>query len=159
MVTPMLGHRGVRLAITYPEIYAMQTQAVLEAEAECIKEGVNAVVEIMYLASVAGCCRTDRNRSRSHFQIVLAERGRGSRAWERECLRSQANAGTRAGRGGFTMRPRHSDAKLGTWHSKIGKIDRQQYRCLRAQASVQCKVLHPPLLHEFGGLSRNIQSL
>ncbi len=46
-VNPMLGHRGVRLAITYPEIYTMQIQAVLEAEAECIKEGVNAQVEIM----------------------------------------------------------------------------------------------------------------
>jgi len=46
-VNPMLGHRGVRLAVTYPEIYAMQIQAVLEAEAECIKEGVNAQVEMM----------------------------------------------------------------------------------------------------------------
>ena len=30
-VNPMLGHRGCRLAITYPEIYAMQTRAILEA--------------------------------------------------------------------------------------------------------------------------------
>ena len=30
-VNPMLGHRGVRLGITYPEIYAMQIQAILEA--------------------------------------------------------------------------------------------------------------------------------
>ncbi len=46
-VNPMLGHRGVRLAITYPEIYAMQIQAVLEAEAECIKAGIEVHVEIM----------------------------------------------------------------------------------------------------------------
>jgi pyruvate,orthophosphate dikinase len=30
-VNPMLGHRGVRLGITYPEIYSMQIQAILEA--------------------------------------------------------------------------------------------------------------------------------
>ncbi|MGB0128761.1 MAG: putative PEP-binding protein, partial [Rhodocyclaceae bacterium] len=46
-VNPMLGHRGVRLGITYPEIYAMQIQAILEAAAECIKEGVDAYPEIM----------------------------------------------------------------------------------------------------------------
>ena len=44
---PMLGHRGVRLGITYPEIYAMQIQAILEAAAHCSKEGVNAQPEIM----------------------------------------------------------------------------------------------------------------
>ncbi|UCB48454.1 MAG: pyruvate, phosphate dikinase [Deltaproteobacteria bacterium] len=44
---PMLGHRGVRLGITYPEIYAMQIKAILEAAAECIKEGVHVAPEIM----------------------------------------------------------------------------------------------------------------
>jgi len=37
---PMLGHRGVRLGITFPEIYQMQIRAVLEAAAECIKAGI-----------------------------------------------------------------------------------------------------------------------
>ncbi len=37
---PMLGHRGVRLGITFPEIYAMQIRAILEAAAECAKKGV-----------------------------------------------------------------------------------------------------------------------
>jgi pyruvate,orthophosphate dikinase len=46
-VNPMLGHRGVRLGITYPEIYKMQIQAVLEAAAELIKEGVQVQPEIM----------------------------------------------------------------------------------------------------------------
>jgi pyruvate,orthophosphate dikinase len=46
-VNPMLGHRGVRLGITYPEIYAMQIRAVLEAAAECKKEGIAAHPEIM----------------------------------------------------------------------------------------------------------------
>ena len=44
---PMLGHRGVRLGITYPEIYAMQIQAVLEAAAECGKQGIEVAPEIM----------------------------------------------------------------------------------------------------------------
>ncbi len=46
-VNPMLGHRGVRLGITYPEIYEMQIRAVLEAAAECSKEGFNVHPEIM----------------------------------------------------------------------------------------------------------------
>ncbi len=46
-VNPMLGHRGVRLGITYPEIYEMQIQAVLEAAMECAKQGVDVCPEIM----------------------------------------------------------------------------------------------------------------
>ncbi len=44
---PMLGHRGVRLGITYPEITEMQVRAILEAAAELIKEGKKAYPEIM----------------------------------------------------------------------------------------------------------------
>ena len=46
-VNPMLGHRGVRLGITYPEIYETQVEAILEAAAELIKETVVVKVEIM----------------------------------------------------------------------------------------------------------------
>jgi pyruvate,orthophosphate dikinase len=46
-VNPMLGHRGVRLAMTYPEIYEMQIRAVVEAAAECRRDGVDAQPEIM----------------------------------------------------------------------------------------------------------------
>jgi pyruvate,orthophosphate dikinase len=46
-VNPMLGHRGVRLGITYPEIYEMQIQAVLEAAMECAEQGVDVRPEIM----------------------------------------------------------------------------------------------------------------
>ncbi|HEY5683635.1 MAG TPA: pyruvate, phosphate dikinase [Sulfuricaulis sp.] len=46
-VNPMLGHRGVRLGITYPEIYAMQINAILQAAAECVKEGLEVHPEIM----------------------------------------------------------------------------------------------------------------
>jgi len=45
---PMLGHRGCRLAITFPEIYDMQVQAIMEAACELIKnEGFDIVPEIM----------------------------------------------------------------------------------------------------------------
>ena len=46
-VNPMLGHRGVRLGITYPEIYEMQIRAILEATAELVKEKVDVQTEIM----------------------------------------------------------------------------------------------------------------
>ena len=46
-VNPMLGHRGVRLGISYPEIYEMQIRAVMEAAAEVVKEGVDLQPEIM----------------------------------------------------------------------------------------------------------------
>ncbi len=46
-VNPMLGHRGIRLGITYPEIYEMQIQALLEAAAELLKEGIKVHPEIM----------------------------------------------------------------------------------------------------------------
>jgi pyruvate,orthophosphate dikinase len=46
-VNPMLGHRGVRLGLSFPEIYSMQISAILEAAAECIKEGFDVHPEIM----------------------------------------------------------------------------------------------------------------
>jgi pyruvate,orthophosphate dikinase len=44
---PMLGHRGVRLGITYPEITEMQTRAIMEAACQLAKEGGKVVPEIM----------------------------------------------------------------------------------------------------------------
>ena len=44
---PMMGHRGCRLAVTYPEIAKMQTRAVIEAAINVNKEGLNVVPEIM----------------------------------------------------------------------------------------------------------------
>ncbi|MFZ5484009.1 MAG: pyruvate, phosphate dikinase [Pseudomonadota bacterium] len=46
-VNPMLGHRGVRLGLTYPEIYSMQIRAILEAAAECQQSGIEVHPEIM----------------------------------------------------------------------------------------------------------------
>jgi len=45
---PMLGHRGCRLAITYPEILEMQVRAIIEAAIECQKSGVKVLPEIMH---------------------------------------------------------------------------------------------------------------
>ncbi|MEG1150058.1 MAG: pyruvate, phosphate dikinase [Bacilli bacterium] len=44
---PMMGHRGCRLSITYPEIVKMQTRAVIEAAINVNEEGLNVVPEIM----------------------------------------------------------------------------------------------------------------
>jgi pyruvate,orthophosphate dikinase len=44
---PMLGHRGVRLGITYPEITEMQTRAIMEAACQAAKEGFKVTPEIM----------------------------------------------------------------------------------------------------------------
>jgi pyruvate,orthophosphate dikinase len=44
---PMLGHRGCRLGLTYPEIYAMQAQAIMEAACELKKKKVKVIPEIM----------------------------------------------------------------------------------------------------------------
>jgi pyruvate,orthophosphate dikinase len=44
---PMLGHRGCRLGITYPEIYRMQVRAIIEAAIQCKDEGIDVHPEIM----------------------------------------------------------------------------------------------------------------
>ena len=44
---PMLGHRGCRLGVTYPEIYAMQVRAIFQATAKLKGEGVDAIPEVM----------------------------------------------------------------------------------------------------------------
>jgi pyruvate,orthophosphate dikinase len=44
---PMMGHRGVRLGVSYPEITEMQVKAILEAAAELVKDGIKCLPEIM----------------------------------------------------------------------------------------------------------------
>jgi pyruvate, orthophosphate dikinase len=44
---PMLGHRGCRLGITYPEITEMQARAIFEAAVDCTKEGIKVLPEVM----------------------------------------------------------------------------------------------------------------
>jgi pyruvate,orthophosphate dikinase len=67
---PMLGHRGVRLGITFPEIYKMQIRAVLEAAAECVKEGSTVYPEIM-VPQV--CTAEELNRVKIYVDEIHAE--------------------------------------------------------------------------------------
>ena len=46
-INPMMGHRGVRLGITYPEIYEMQIKAVFEATADLVKKKIDVKPQIM----------------------------------------------------------------------------------------------------------------
>ena len=46
-INPMMGHRGVRIGIAYPEIYRMQITAVFEATVDLVKKNVNAKPQIM----------------------------------------------------------------------------------------------------------------
>jgi len=69
-VNPMLGHRGVRLGITFPEIYAMQIRAVLEAACECQKQGIEVHPEIM----VPQVCTSEELKSvRKHVESIKAQ--------------------------------------------------------------------------------------
>jgi pyruvate,orthophosphate dikinase len=68
-VNPMMGHRGVRLGVTYPEISEMQFRAILEAAAELITSGKKAMPEIM----VPVTCDVDELRN----QKAIADRVHG----------------------------------------------------------------------------------
>ena len=72
-VNPMLGHRGVRLGISYPEIYSMQIQAILEAAALCAKEGTEIYPEIMVpqVATVEELKRIHSKVRRIHKVVEL----------------------------------------------------------------------------------------
>jgi pyruvate, orthophosphate dikinase len=75
---PMLGHRGCRLGITYPEIYEMQARAILEAALDSEKDtGKKAVLEIM-IPLVGFKTELDflRDRIASVAESIKAERGR-----------------------------------------------------------------------------------
>jgi pyruvate,orthophosphate dikinase len=73
---PMLGHRGVRLGITYPEITEMQTRAIIEAACQLATEGVKAVPEIMI--PLVGDVRELRDQKAVVVRVakeVMKERG------------------------------------------------------------------------------------
>jgi pyruvate,orthophosphate dikinase len=74
---PMLGHRGCRLAVTYPEIYEMQTRAILQAALELRKEGKGcAKVKIMIpLVALAGEFRYLRGVVDSAAESLFRESG------------------------------------------------------------------------------------
>jgi pyruvate,orthophosphate dikinase len=67
---PMLGHRGVRLGITYPEVSEMQIRAILEAAGELIKEGKKAFPEIMIPVT---CAVTEINHQKLIVDAIYKE--------------------------------------------------------------------------------------
>ena len=75
---PMLGHRGCRLGVTYPEIYEMQVQAILEAACDVAAETGDAVVpEIMVpLVSTQSELKMLKGRIDAVAEKVFADKGR-----------------------------------------------------------------------------------
>jgi pyruvate,orthophosphate dikinase len=67
---PMLGHRGVRLGVTYPEVSQMQIRAILEAAGELIKAGKKAYPEIMIPVT---CTVNELNHQKALVDRVYAE--------------------------------------------------------------------------------------
>jgi pyruvate,orthophosphate dikinase len=66
---PMLGHRGVRLGITFPEIYQMQIRAILEAAAECSRMGIEVHPQI----KVPQVCTVQELKKVKSFVDVIHE--------------------------------------------------------------------------------------
>ena len=67
---PMLGHRGVRVAITYPEVYEMQVEAIALATADAEKKGIKHDVRIM-IPNVISV--NEFNRVRAQAEAVIAK--------------------------------------------------------------------------------------
>ena len=76
---PMLGHRGCRLSITYPEILEMQVTAITEATIECHQQQVNARPEIM-IPLVGTAKELDMLRQRVDRTIALTMKAKGFKA-------------------------------------------------------------------------------
>jgi len=73
---PMLGHRGCRLCITYPEILEMQVRAIIEAAVACKRRGVKVLPEIMIPLSIdAKELRILVDRARAVANAILKEQG------------------------------------------------------------------------------------
>jgi pyruvate,orthophosphate dikinase len=71
---PMLGHRGVRLGITYPEIYETQVRAIAEAAVEVARDGVAVLPEIMIpIVALMGEISIMRELVHRTFDAVLAD--------------------------------------------------------------------------------------
>ncbi|HDS15192.1 MAG TPA: pyruvate, phosphate dikinase, partial [Proteobacteria bacterium] len=73
---PMLGHRGCRLGIVYPEIYAMQVRAIMEAACEVAKAGFAVIPEIMIpLVADVNELRFLKKRSLAICDAIIADYG------------------------------------------------------------------------------------
>ncbi len=70
---PMLGHRGCRLAVTYPEILDMQVTAIVEAVIACVKKGIDTQAEIMIpLVGTAAELKLLREKTEETIEKVKA---------------------------------------------------------------------------------------
>ncbi len=75
-MNPMLGHRGCRLAITYPEIYEMQVEAITLAAVDCHKRGIPVKPEIMIpIVSTVKELSILRAQSQAILDKVFADSG------------------------------------------------------------------------------------
>ncbi|AKB53486.1 pyruvate, phosphate dikinase [Methanosarcina sp. A14] len=75
-INPMLGHRGCRLGITYPEIYDMQVRAIMEAACELTNEGMKITPEIMIpLVGLVKELAITREEVCKMAEKVMAEKG------------------------------------------------------------------------------------
>ena len=73
---PMLGHRGCRLGITFPEIYEMQVRAVMEAACAVTREGVKVEPELMIpLTGTVGEMKLTYDMTKSVADAVIADTG------------------------------------------------------------------------------------
>jgi pyruvate,orthophosphate dikinase len=74
---PMLGHRGCRLGVTFPEIYRMQVQAIIEAALICADKGVVVIPEIMIpLVAVEGELTMLKEEAIAEIERVFKEKGK-----------------------------------------------------------------------------------
>jgi pyruvate, orthophosphate dikinase len=75
-LNPMLGHRGCRLGLTYPAVYRMQVQAIIEAALACKADGIDVRPEIMIpLIGTANELRIAREDAEEVCKKVLADAG------------------------------------------------------------------------------------
>jgi len=71
---PMLGHRGCRLAITYPEIYLMQVRAIILAAISCEAQGIKVYPEIMFpLIATKAELSILKSEAKAEIDTVFAE--------------------------------------------------------------------------------------
>ena len=79
-MNPMLGHRGCRLSITYPEILDMQVRAIIEAAIDCAAKGIKVKPEIMHpLVGTRKELAVLREQTERVIEQVKAEKG-----WKKE---------------------------------------------------------------------------
>lgn len=74
---PMLGHRGCRLGVTFPEIYRMQVQAIIEAALICADKGISVIPEIMIpLVAVEGELTILKEQALAEIERIFKLKGK-----------------------------------------------------------------------------------